>query len=96
MKIVKIVVQVCVPDAVSESAVTDSVYRAAGSAVGVLAVECGSDGGAACAPREVRERRAHASANQPAKRRYRRRVNANGETCEIRENADGTVTETRT
>lgn len=83
--------QVCVPDCVTDLSVCETVSAALMGRVGVHAVEVGIQGGGS--------RLECPDASRPAqdapKKRRRRRVNANGEKCEVVDNGDGTVTETR-
>lgn len=94
-------VQVCVPDCVTDGGVRESVLNSLSGCVGFYAAEVdlpvdGEGGFATAGMNTVRpaSEEAKSSEAEPLKRR-RRRVNANGEKCEIVENGDGTVTETR-
>lgn len=102
MKIVKMGVQVCVPDGVTDGGVRGAVIDALARCVGFYAAEVDlpvdGEGGFITAgmnaPRPAMDGEKPVDA-APAKRR-RRRVNANGEKCEVVDNGDGTFTETRT
>ncbi len=100
MKVVKMGVQVCVPDCVTSGGVRGSVLNALAGCVGFYAAEVdlpveGEGGFATAGMNTVRPVSEEPARDEPPMKRRRRRVNANGEKCEVVDNGDGTATETR-